>query len=97
MTFKLDTNLWKDPSFKVTQYGLNRQVARTSVLGWNPVTGIYQRSRKHGYCSKSNWVVQIEESVFRQGDEYGTMHPNVLGQGNYARAIRDAITQNLDE
>nr|WP_312008009.1 thrombospondin type 3 repeat-containing protein [Nocardioides alcanivorans] len=93
--FKLETNLRRDKTLKVTQYGLNQAVRRTSKLGWRPVTGIYQASVKHGYCAKKNWIVQIDESLGGQGDKFGTMHPNAAGQKNYARALTSAITRHV--
>lgn len=95
MKFRVDVNLSLDRKLKVSQYGLNQAVKRTKRLGWQPVTGIYKASAKHGYCSKNNWVVQIDESVGGQGDKYGTMHPNVAGHRSYARAISAALARHL--
>lgn len=93
--FTLDRNFDTDPEFKVTAYGLNGLVARTASLHWNPIGGIFAASHDHGYCSKQNWVNQIEETKFRQGDFRGVFHPNILGHINYAQAILSALVAKL--
>lgn len=96
-TFKLDVNFGRDINYPVRKDGLNRSIAKTGArLGWNPVTGIHASSRTHGYCANKHWVVQMDESLYRQGDKFGTLHPNTAGHKNYATHITNALVTKLD-
>jgi len=71
-------------------------VATAAVAhGWNLVSGIYQAYRDHGYCATNHWVNRIHESLLRQGDIRGLLHPNNAGQITSAGAIVNALMRDL--
>jgi hypothetical protein len=63
--------------------------------GWAYVGGIAERFHTHGYCADDHWIVQLKESYERQGDKYGTMHPDVAGQAVYQDQLVEAITSRM--
>lgn len=65
--------------------------------------GIADRFRTHGYCvgdlldprdNGSRYVVGAEESIVKQGDVKGTLHPNKQGHLVYADLIVESILAN---
>lgn len=64
---------------------------------WTFVDGIAEGFRGHGYCRSRNerYFVTVSESCIRQGDFYGTMHPNQSGQRVYGDQIAAALRREL--
>lgn len=64
---------------------------------WTFVDGIAEGFRGHGYCRSRNkrYFVTVSESCIRQGDFYGTMHPNQFGQQVYGDQIAAALQREL--
>jgi hypothetical protein len=58
---------------------------------WNMLDQIMIKFVQHGYCADDHWITRYDESVRRQGNETGTMHPNGKGQEIYTNALFDAI------
>jgi hypothetical protein len=63
----------------------------TTATGWNYVGGISTKFFGHGYCAFNHWIIGLNESITGQGDQLGTMHPNLMGQN----AIRDSLHARL--
>ena len=75
---------------------LNVQVATAAQQwGWQLVTGAQQGFRTHGYCSASSWIVGLAQSLDTQGNERGTMHPNVAGHTFIARRVLELLRPEL--
>jgi len=73
---------------------LNAQIrAAARKNKWVYVDGIAQRFKRHGYCSgeKNRYVNTLRDSMKKQGDIWGMVHPNEKG----FRAIRDAIVSKM--
>jgi lysophospholipase L1-like esterase len=69
--------------------GLRRTM--DGVPGWQVIAGVASRTREHGLCAPASYFNSVEQSLRRQGDIYGTAHPNALGHRAYAEAIREAL------
>lgn len=72
---------------------LNQQVAATSRLGWQPVTGTWSASGEsaegHGVCAgEAAWVFGVTTLA---GFGEASFHPNPTGQRVMARAITTAL------
>jgi hypothetical protein len=63
--------------------------------GWRLVTGFADGFERHGYCSSDPWVVRVDESLSRQGDSGGALHPNRTGQTRYPDAIETYVVDDL--
>jgi hypothetical protein len=66
--------------------------------GWNYIGGIADNFSHHGYCAGSSrahksWIVGLGQSILRQRDVFGTLHPNEEGQRCYATHIWSALYQ----
>lgn len=94
-TFTLDVNLGPDPTFDVSQPGLNTQINNLGRLGWRPIGGIAQPFIRHGICAIDQWVNTLEASYAKQHDNYGTFHPNQAGYQTYADAITPVVQSAL--
>jgi lysophospholipase L1-like esterase len=70
---------WLFDSFLVPLNGRVSDAGRD--LGWTVVPGAREAFAGHGYCATAadRWVVRYTESVARQGNEAGTLHPNPAG------------------
>ena len=88
---------YKGRDLGIENPGLNRLIrSLDSVPGhFTPVKGVFNASRKHGYCARDPWVVKFRESYDTQGDKFGTMHPNRSGQKAYGRIIANTIVKDL--
>lgn len=60
--------------------------------GWRAVGNIANRFHGHGYCADNRWVNTIKDSLRKQGDPSGSVHPNGDGHAVY----RDAIVAALE-
>lgn len=67
---------------------MRRAAAR---YGWGFVTGTTEAFRGHGYCSDDPWYRTVRESLRRQGDLNGTMHPDASGHAATARLLLAAV------
>jgi lysophospholipase L1-like esterase len=77
---------------------LNQAVKDAAELhGWTLVDGMVDGFRGRGYCRSRNerYFVTVSESCTRQGDLYGTMHPNQSGHKVYASQIAAALRREL--
>jgi lysophospholipase L1-like esterase len=80
---------------------LNATVAEAARLhGWTPVTGFDGLAdgrgfRRHGFCAKDHWVIRLGESVKRQRDLNGAVHPNELGHREYGRRLAESLTRQF--
>jgi len=87
---------WGWAATSLTRNGLNQEIgAAARANSWTYVGGIFGDYAKHGYCSDENWFVRIQDSFLRQGNQSGTLHPNVNGQLATARRIGEAINVDL--
>lgn len=80
--------------------GLNRAVrAAAATHGWRLVGGIATGFGRHGYCvdGKDRWIVSLLESRRRQGDTYGTMHPNAAGHQHIAGKLEEMVRADLEK
>ncbi len=57
--------------------------------GWRFVVGPEDTFATHGYCTDSErrYVNTLQDSVLRQGNQNGTVHPNINGHRAYADAL----------
>lgn len=55
------------------------------------MTGTTEAFRGHGYCSDDPWYRTVRESLRRQGDLNGTMHPDASGHAATARLLLAAV------
>lgn len=72
-----------------------RKAANKDAHGWNVVGGINSGFRDHGYCSASNWIVRLEQSIDWQGDINGSFHPNNAGHAFYGRQIAAVLRRKF--
>jgi Tol biopolymer transport system component len=63
--------------------------------GWNYVGGIRDPFLTHGYCAEEHWVVRYTESIARQGNRDGTLHPNAPGHELYGQRIASELVADL--
>ncbi len=85
---------WADES--VLQQ-LNTTLATSaSQNNWRYVSGIYDTTRLHGYCSQDTWIQRMQDSFYVQGDAAGVMHPNDRGQAVIADAIYQSSRIDLE-
>src|SRR5688572_15188265 len=59
------------------------------------VDGIFDAFTGHGYCSQTSWFRRLQESFATQGDEKGTLHPNVAGHQVYGDRIYTKLALSL--
>lgn len=66
-----------------------------STYGWLYVDGIMAGFARHGYCAgpEHRWFRTFPESLGRQGNLLGTMHPNEKGHELYKERIYACIAQ----
>ena len=75
---------------------LNAEVAAAAArYGWSLVGGVAARFQAHGYCSSDSWFVYWRESKDNQGDEFGTLHPNVFGHSEFGNQLQSHATADL--
>jgi hypothetical protein len=74
---------------------LNLAVAKTSSLGWAPVTGIAQGFVGHGYCSSDSYFVPLHGSFVNQHDQNGSYHATLAGQKITAAATQARVCEAL--
>ena len=53
------------------------------------------RIPKHGYCAANSWIVQRPESITKQGNDYGALHPNKDGHEWIAAAVAKELKAQL--
>ena len=73
---------------------LNQAVATAaSTHGWHLAGGIASAFLTHGYCTSASqrWIVRAEDSVFIQGNQLGSGHPNLAGQLIYRNSLVNSI------
>ncbi|MFO7573376.1 MAG: hypothetical protein R6W48_12370, partial [Gaiellaceae bacterium] len=63
--------------------------------GWSYVGGIRDPFLTHGYCAEEHWVVRYTESIARQGNRDGTLHPNAPGHELYWQRIASGLVADL--
>ena len=80
-------NAGRDPDLKVRYNGLNQVILDAGPRGWTPVAGLFDASRKHGYCAKASYVTSLTTSAKNQKDQFGAFHPNYKGQAVFGRII----------
>ena len=76
---------------------LNGVVNSTTEFGWQVVAGVNAQHEfgRHGYAAADHWFVQYAESKARQGNDSGTVHPNLLGHDNYRRHLQPLLARDL--
>ncbi len=55
------------------------------------VGGVVPRFDRHGYCADQRWINLLRDSLARQGDYPGAVHPNIQGHRAYAEAVLPAV------
>ena len=73
---------------------LNQAVATAaSTHGWHLAGGIASAFLTHGYCTSTSqrWIVRVEDSLFIQGNQLGSGHPNLAGQLIYRNSLANSI------
>ena len=75
---------------------LNRRAgAAARRYGWG-FTSVTELFRHHGYCDGGNrWINTNTDSKRRQGDKYGTAHPNTRGHMRTAKLIASRVRTNV--
>jgi hypothetical protein len=63
--------------------------AAANTYDWTLVRGINADFLKHGYPSTTPWVVTLDQSVDREGNQDGIFHPNAAGQNDIAVHLLD--------
>ena len=65
--------------------------------GWQFVGGIGNAFQFHGICQPTplRWVNNTTDTWLGQGDQYGLMHANAMGQGVVADYVYNAIIPGL--
>lgn len=59
---------------------LNEAVAAAaSKHRWTVIDGVAERYQRNGECADDPWFVRYSISEKRQGNKYGTLHPNEMG------------------
>jgi lysophospholipase L1-like esterase len=82
----------RDESTALHDVGLvGLRTTMDAVPGWQVIAGVASRTRDHGLCAPGPWFNTVEESFRRQGNLFGTAHPNALGHRASAEAIREAL------
>lgn len=78
---------------------LNAEVFGAAVRhDWRYAGGIRSPFLTHGYCAAPlNWVLTYTESMLVQGDQNGTIHPNVPGHRLYGDRIVATLRADLYE
>ena len=66
--------------------------------GWTFVRGPEATFATHGYCTslQRRYINTLSDSLFRQGNQNGTMHPNIAGHEAYADALVARATTDLN-
>ncbi|HEX9377767.1 MAG TPA: hypothetical protein VGB19_16210 [Actinomycetota bacterium] len=79
--------------------GLNSMIAQKAAqFGWHDVAGIVADFRGppgHGYCAEPHWILRLEESLQKQGNQYGAFHPCAPGHGSYRDHLAAAVIAGL--
>jgi GDSL-like Lipase/Acylhydrolase family len=71
---------------------LNQEIRSAAARnGWNYVGGIADGFRGHGYCADHPWFVGLGDSVLKQENPDGTLHPNRSGHSHTAARLVDAL------
>ena len=58
---------------------------------WNYVGGMTRLFGGHDYCQGDRFLRQLEESLRRQGNKYGAVHPNQDGHAAMARLLLASV------
>lgn len=66
--------------------------AAGAAPGWTYVGGLETAFATHGYCTADHWTNHYAESLNKQADIKGTMHPNIEGANAYAAQILGALS-----
>jgi lysophospholipase L1-like esterase len=76
---------------------LQSAVMGAATGGWHFVGGIANAFQFHGICQPTplRWINNTTDSWLGQGDEYGLMHANAMGQGVIADKDYNAIIPGL--
>lgn len=69
--------------------------AAAATYGWHLVSGVAAQSIPHGVCSSQPWFLDVYESLIRQHDVLGTLHPNAQGQQAIAALAFAALKPTL--
>jgi hypothetical protein len=78
---------------------LNDRVQQAATRNaWRFVVGPEDTFATHGYCTTSarRYVNTLQDSLLRQGNQNGTVHPNVNGHSAYADALVRQATIDFD-
>lgn len=65
----------------------------TSLHRWNFVTGIKDLFEGHGYCDGDPWYVHLSDSLLKQENIDGTIHPTTDGHKAIAERITETVKQ----
>ena len=63
--------------------------------GWWRITSTKNLFRHHGYCADTTWFRSRQSSQNGQGNNMGTAHPNLQGQRETARYVRQFVRTNI--
>ncbi len=78
---------------------LNDRVQQAAVRnGWTFVRGPETTFATHGYCTslQRRYMNTLSDSLFRQGNQNGTLHPNIAGHEAYADALVSRATLDFN-
>jgi hypothetical protein len=77
---------------------VNRAQIKFPNIEWRRVSGPQNSFTTHGYCTPSErrYVNTLSDSLVRQGDKNGTMHPNIAGHQAYADALVALATADFN-
>jgi lysophospholipase L1-like esterase len=92
---RADEAEWTFESFLLP---LNAAIQNTApAFDWNVVRGAQDGFAGHGYCAEDEdrWMVQLQESRSRQGDNNGTMHPNRRGHHELSKLTVRELLRDL--
>jgi hypothetical protein len=63
---------------------------------WKLVDGMTELTHEHGYCSHDRWFNTLKDAFDRQGDIFGTAHPNLKGHAAYKHLIVKKLVEILN-
>jgi hypothetical protein len=64
--------------------------------GWIFLAGMPEMTNEHGYCAADRWFNTLKDSFDRQGDIFGTAHPNAEGHRAYKHLIVKKLVELLN-
>jgi hypothetical protein len=76
---------------------LNKRVhAAAGIHRWTTVDGVREQYLFNGECNNDDhWFVQAHESLWNQGNEFGTLHPNAKGHAPLRDRFLDTVRPKL--